>query len=272
MNWLGSGNNAHMHYKTVNERSRRVAVLAYDGLSMFEFAVAVKIFGPHDVPMLSDSWYDMTVCGEAADVLMDNGLTLQVRGDLASVACAGTVVVPPCSDASNVSEPVLVALVEAHRRGARIVSLCTGASVLARAGLLHGRRAVTHWAECEALSDAYPSVTVDPSVLYVDEGDILTSAGSAASIDLCLHIVRLDHGAEKAGRLARSLVVQPYRDGGQAQFIETPTPTVTHTDLLADTLTWMLENLNEPMTVAGLARRVSISPRSFTRHFLSTTG
>lgn len=269
-----SGDNDYMRSKTASPdvRSRHVAVLAYDGLSMFEFAVAVEIFGPHEVPQLGKDWYAMSVCGDTAHVSMDNGLSMQVPRRLGAVCRAGTVIVPPCADASTVPESVLSALRHAHQRGARIVSLCTGAFVLARAGLLDGRRAVTHWADCDNFAEAYPAVTVDPSVLYVDEGDILTSAGSAASIDLCLHIVRLDHGADIADRLARSLVVQPHRRGGQAQFIETPMPVTGHFDPLTTTMTWMLEHLYEPMTVASLARRTHTSPRSFMRHFAATTG
>ncbi|CAB4887421.1 unannotated protein [freshwater metagenome] len=263
-----------MRSETANPdgRSNRVAVLAYDGLSMFEFAVAVEIFGPHEVPQLDAGWYECAVCGDTAQARMDNGLLIEVPRRLDALARAGTVIVPPCADASTVPGGVLSALRQAHERGARIVSLCTGAFVLARAGLLDGRRAATHWAESDAFAAAHPAVTVDPSVLYVDDGDILTSAGSAASIDLCLHIVRLDHGVAVAGRLARSLVVQPHRRGGQAQFIEAPMPATGNVDSLATTVTWMLEHLDEPMTVASLARRAHTSPRSFTRHFVATTG
>ncbi len=160
----------------------------------------------------------------------------------------------------------------AHRRGARIVSLCTGAFVLAEAGLLAGRRVTTHWAECGELARRHPDVVVDPDVLYVDDDDVLTSAGSAASIDLCLHVVRKDHGAEVATALARQLVVPPYRDGGQAQYIETPIPPTVETDLFADTIAWVQSNLDEPITVAELAERSAMSRRTFARRFLATTG
>ena len=262
-----------MRSKTAKSGSRRVAIVAYDGLSMFEFAAAVEVFGPHDVPSLGpDNWYDLLICAESASVRMDNGLTMNVPRRLASAAGAHTVVVPPCESPDAVSDSVLTMIRRAHARGARIVSLCTGAFVLGRAGVLDGRRAATHWADCARFADAFPAVTVDPSVLYVDEGDILTSAGSAASIDLCLHIVRLDHGADVAGRLARSLVVQPHRDGGQAQFIETPMPAMAGSRSMTDIVVWMGEHLDEPVTVADLARRASMSPRSFARHFVSITG
>ena len=155
----------------------------------------------------------------------DAGFRFEVSGRLDRLRTADMVIVPPTDRPELVSAEVLRALREAHVRGARIVSLCTGASVLAAAGLLAGRRATTHWTECDELARRYPDVSVDPGVLYVDGGDgILTSAGSAASIDLCLHVVRQDYGAEIATRLARQLVVPPHRDGGQAQYIDMPWP------------------------------------------------
>ena len=135
---------------------------------------------------------------------------------------------------------------QAHARGCRIISLCTGAFALAEAGLLDGRRATTHWTECDELARRYPKVMVDPGVLYVDEGDVLTSAGSAASIDLCLHVVRQDYGTEIATQLARQLVVPPQRDGGQAQYIDAPLPELDSSSLFADTVRWLQEHLDEP--------------------------
>ena len=160
----------------------------------------------------------------------------------------------------------------AHARGARIISLCTGAFVLARTGLLDGRRAVTHWDECEGFAAQFPAVTLDPEVLYVDEGDILTSAGVAASIDLCLYLVRCDHGADVATLLARHLVVPPHREGGQAQYIDHPIPKADGADPMAGTLTWMSEHLDRDLTIGELADRAAMSPRSFARHFVATTG
>ena len=144
--------------------------------------------------------------------------------------------------------------------------------MLARTGLLDGRRAVTHWSECAALAERFPDVLVDPSVLYIDDGDILTSAGSAASIDLCLHIVRRDLGAEVSNRLARSLVVQPHRAGGQAQYIETPLPVDRSGSPLTETVSWMSAHLEEDISVDELARRAAMSPRSFARRFAALTG
>jgi transcriptional regulator GlxA family with amidase domain len=168
-------------------------------------------------------------------------------------------------------EPVLAALRAADRRGARIVSICTGAFVLAQAGLLDGRRAATHWRDASTLARLFPEVTVDRDVLYVDEGRVLTSAGVAAGIDLCLHLVRRDLGAEEANRIARRMVVAPHRGGGQAQFVERPVP-ATSGDGLGPTCAWMLERLDEPLTVQEMARHAARSERSFARHFRAATG
>jgi len=152
------------------------------------------------------------------------------------------------------------------------MSLCTGAAILAAAGLLDGHRATTHWSECAALARRYPQVAVDPRVLYVDEGDLLTSAGSAASLDLCLHVVRRDYGAEVAARFARDLVVPLHRDGGQAQYIEAPMPAPGADDLFASTIGWLRGNLEQDITVATLATRSAMSSRTFARRFVSSTG
>jgi transcriptional regulator GlxA family with amidase domain len=160
----------------------------------------------------------------------------------------------------------------AHSRASRIVSLCTGAFALASAGLLDGRRATTHWTECAELARRFPAVQVDPKVLFVDEGDIMTSAGSAAGIDLCLHIVRQDYGTEVATQLARQLVVPPQRDGGQAQYIDMPMPEPGGGSLFAGTLAWLQEHLAEPVTVEDLAARSAMSPRTFARRFQAALG
>ena len=165
----------------------------------------------------------------------------------------------------------LEALRAAHARGARVASICTGAFVLAHAGLLDGRRATTHWAHAERLAERYPAVTVDPGVLYLDEGDVLTSAGVAAGIDLCLHLVRRDHGAEVANAVARRIVVAPHRDGGQAQFVEAPVP-VAEEHGLEPTRAWATERLREPLTVAAMARHAACSERTFARRFRAETG
>ena len=167
----------------------------------------------------------------------------------------------------------MTALRQARSRGQRLMSLCTGAFVLAAAGLLDGRTATTHWSECADLARRYPRVTVDPGVLYVDEGDLLTSAGSAASLDLCLHVLQRDYGTQVATRVARDLVIPLHRPGGQAQYIETPVPEPDGGgDLFADTISWLQAHLDQEVTVADLAARAAMSPRTFARRFPASTG
>jgi transcriptional regulator GlxA family with amidase domain len=244
-----------------------VGVVVFDGVAMFETAVAFEVFGSDSVASL----YRLSTHGPGP-VRLDTGLSLTPSHSLSSLHRAHTVIVPPCEAPEGPPETVLRALRRAHARGARLVSLCTGAFVLAAAGLLDGRGVTTHWAACDDLAAGYPRVKVDPDVLYVDDGDILTAAGSAASIDLCLHLVRTDHGAQVASQVARDLVVPPYRDGGQAQYIDTPLPAVDATDRFAATIAWAQQNLGEPITVTALAARSAMSRRTFARHFAATTG
>jgi transcriptional regulator GlxA family with amidase domain len=205
-------------------------------------------------------------------VTADGGFQIQAEHGLTKLRQADTVLVLPTERPDQVPPEVLVALRAAHRRGARLVSLCTGAFILAAAGLLNSRRATTHWTECADLARRYPLVSVDPAVLYVDEGDILTSAGTAAGIDLCLHVVRRDYGTEVATQRARQMVVPPQRDGGQAQYIDAPMPEVDSSDLFADTISWLEEHVDQPVQVHDLAARAAMSPRTFARRFLATTG
>jgi transcriptional regulator GlxA family with amidase domain len=182
------------------------------------------------------------------------------------------VIVPGWADVDADPPADLVAAVRAaHEAGARVASLCTGAFVLAAAGLLDGRRATTHWAHTDALAARYPRVTVDPDVLYVDNGSVLTSAGKAAAMDLCLHLVRLDHGSAVANTVARRLVVPPHRDGGQAQFVTAPVP-VRDGRPLAELFDWALDRLAQPLTVPDLARQATMSTRNLVRHFRAATG
>ncbi|WNV86846.1 helix-turn-helix domain-containing protein [Umezawaea sp. Da 62-37] len=248
---------------------RTVVLALYEGAMLFEAATAIEVFGV-DRGDIADPWYDFTVCGPGAAHL---GGVARVASDttFAPVLDAHTVVVPAYHD---VDEPppadVVAALRAAHARGARIVSLCTGAFVLAAAGLLDGRRVTTHWSHAATLATRYPEVVVDADVLYFDDHPILTSAGKAASMDLCLHVVRTDHGAAAANTLARRLVVPPHRAGGQAQFITAPAPVDgTH---LQDLMRWATEHLHEPLTVRQLADRVNMSTRNLARHFVATTG
>lgn len=264
-----------MHAKTARlaKGSHVVALLVYDGLSMFEFAVACRVFGSEHPVQPGQPWYQLMVCGpDVPSVTLDSGLRLDISNSLVQAELAGTVVVPPLDDPDGIAPEVVSAVRAARDRGARVVSLCNGAFVLAAAGLLDGRRATTHWAECAEMARRYPDVRVDPDVLYVDDGDVLTSAGSAASLDLCLHLVRQDHGSEAATALARDLVVPPYRAGGQAQYIDVPIPVPATSDLFAHTMAWVQENLDQPISVSDLADRSAMSRRSFARHFVATTG
>jgi AraC family transcriptional activator FtrA len=253
--------------------SRDVAVVVYDGFDLFELGVACEVFGDDSWVAPDDPWYRLFVCGDqSVPVTADGGLQILVPHGLEKLSSVDTVIVTPTYRPEAVSQSVLEALRSAHAHGSRIVSLCSGAFVLAEAGLLDGRRAATHWTECDELARRYPKVHVDSGVLFVDEGDILTSAGSAAGIDLCLHVVRRDFGSEVATQLARQLVVPPQRDGGQAQFIATPLPVLDSSNLFADTIAWVQEHLDEPVTVEDLAARSAMSPRTFARRFVAATG
>ena len=200
--------------------SHDVAIVVYDGFTPFELGVVCEVFGDDRWVPSGDPWYRLFICGDTSGpVTADTGFQILVPHGLETLARVDTVIVSPTYRPEEVPASVFEALRRAHARGCRILSLCGGAFVLAEAGLLDGRRAATHWADCDELARRYPSLSVDSGVLFVDEGDILTGAGSAASIDLCLHIVRQDYGSEVATQLARQLVVPPQRDGGQAQYI-----------------------------------------------------
>jgi AraC family transcriptional regulator, transcriptional activator FtrA len=246
-----------------------VAVAATDGMLHFELALAYEVFGsaPDAVP---GPWYDVRVCG-TQDVRVGRFL-LEPDCGLDWLTQAGTVLVPALADVDEDPPADLVDAVRAaHEAGARVVSLCTGVFVLAAAGLLDGLRATTHWAHTEQLAARYPRVTVDPDVLYVDNGSVLTSAGKAAAMDLCLHVVRLDHGSAIANVVARRLVVPPHRAGGQAQFVTTPVPDQDGHPL-AELLPWVMRRLDQPLTVEDLARQANMSSRHLARHFRSITG
>jgi transcriptional regulator GlxA family with amidase domain len=261
------------HQLARTRRVRDVAVVVFDGVSAFDLGVACEVFGSNDMSGLGVPWYRLFVCGVGpGPVAVSGGFQMQAAHGLERIRQVGTLVVPPTEDIDRVPTEVFEVLRRAHARGCRILSFCTGAFVLAEAGLLDGRRATTHWEECDELARRFPEVSVDPGVLYVDEGDILTSAGSAASIDLCLHVVRQDYGSEVATQLARQLVVPPQRHGGQAQFIETPFSTVGDPGFFASTVAWAQEHLNEPLTVGDLAARSAMSPRTFARRFVASTG
>ncbi|MET8369290.1 helix-turn-helix domain-containing protein [Micromonospora sp. DT68] len=235
----------------------------------FELALAYEVFGtrPDAVP---GPWYDLRVCGTRSVRL--GRFLLEPDCGLDRLADAGTVIVPGLVDIDQDPPAELVEAVRAaHKVGARVVSLCTGVFVLAAAGLLDGLRATTHWAHTDTLAARYPQVTVDPDVLYVDNGSVLTSAGKAAAMDLCLHLVRRDYGSAVANIAARRLVVPPHRAGGQAQFVTTPVPAQDE-HALADLLPWVMRRLDQPLTVEDLARQSNMSSRHLTRQFRSVTG
>ena len=250
----------------------RVTAVALDGISPLDLGAVVEVFGiDRD---LTPSWYEFSLCGhQRGSVATRGGLRLAVERNLSELSTADTVIVLPVARfmTERPPEALLEALVAAHARGCRIVSVCLGTFVLAAAGLIDGRPATTHWRYCAQLAEAYPAVEVVPDVLYVDAGDILSSGGVAAGIDLCLHIVRHDFGAEIANRLARRLVVGPHRDGGQAQFVEHPVP-CDPIGPLGPTLIWALEHLHESLTVEILAKVANLSSRTFYRRFQENTG
>ena len=249
-----------------------VAVLVLPDVVAFDLVLVTHVFGTKR-PHAGVAKYRVLVCAESPGlVLMGNGIPISIERGLDALAEADTVVVPGRCDADEpVPAPVLEALRAAAARGARTVSICTGAFVLAQAGLLDGRRATTHWGWAERLATQHPGVSVDPRVLYVDDDRVLTSAGMAAGLDLCLHIVRSDHGAEVSNAIARRMVVAPHRAGGQAQFIDQPMP-VTRDETLQRTQRWVLERLGEPLTVDAMAREANASVRHFTRRFHAEFG
>lgn len=244
-----------------------VAILAVGDILHFELGVAYEIFG--NPPLEADDWYDVVLCGPGP--VRVGPFTVEPAAGLDRATTAGTVIVPALADPDVVPEALVTAVRAAHEAGARVASLCTGAFVLGAAGLLDGRRATTHWAHAADLAERHPSATVDPDVLYTDNGSVLTAAGKAAALDLCLHMVHLDHGAGLANSVARRLVAQPHRPGGQAQFVSTPVPS-RDDHRLAGVMAWALERLDEPLTVPDLARRAHTSPRNLGRQFHALLG
>jgi AraC family transcriptional regulator, transcriptional activator FtrA len=251
----------------------RVTVLLYEGMSAFELGIVTEVFGlPR--PEFDVDWYDLTICsGTVEPVTMVGRATMQTPYGLDAFAAGQTVIVPGVSDVRADTSPELVAaLRRAHRRGARLVSICSGAFALAAAGILDGRRAATHWRYADILAERFPKVTVDADVLYVDDGRVLTSAGSAAGLDLCVHLVRKDFGPSIANAVARRLVTAPHRSGGQAQFIEAPVAEGVDDDRIERTMSWALSNLDKPITIEDLARRARMSTRTYLRHFKLASG
>ncbi|GGU53388.1 helix-turn-helix domain-containing protein [Streptomyces lavendofoliae] len=252
---------------------KNVTTVVLDGVHPFELGVVCEVFGldrsddglpVHDFAVVS---------AEGSRLRTHAGFTLEVEQGLDRLADADLIVVPAGGNyvGRPYPEPLLTALRDAVVRGARVLSVCTGAFVLGAAGLLDGRRCTTHWRHADELARRHPLARVEPDVLYVDAGPVVTSAGTAAGIDACLHLVRQAYGHEVANTIARRMVVPPHRDGGQAQYIDRPLPR-TRCDTVGDVLDWMERHLDREITVEQLAVRAHMSPRTFARRFQQETG
>ncbi|GHG33047.1 MULTISPECIES: helix-turn-helix domain-containing protein [Amycolatopsis] len=254
------------------EFSHRVVAIVTEESNPFEMGVATELFGLRR-PELDRPWYDFTLCAATPSVRMNLGMfTLSGVAGLEAADTANTLIVPA---RPNTGVPTAPAIIEAIRRaadrGARLVSFCTGAFALAEAGVLDGKRATTHWQWAASLAARFPQVRWEPDVLFIDEGNVLTAAGSAASLDLGLHLIHRDHGAEVVNAVSRRLVFTGHRDGGQRQFIARPVPAVPDTSL-APVLAWALERLDTPLTVTDLAARAATSPATLHRKFRAELG
>ncbi|ENF7815560.1 transcriptional regulator FtrA [Enterobacter soli] len=251
----------------------QVVVLAYDGLCTFEFGVAVEVFGlPR--PEMGDDWYRFAVAAvDEGELRATGGIRILADGDLRLLEHADLIVVPGWRGMdSSVPEALCDALRQASARGCQVMSICSGVFVLAASGLLDGRRATTHWRYIETLKTRFPAIDVVEDVLYQDEGDILTSAGSAAGIDLCLHVVRRDYGMEAANRVARRLVIPPHRDGSQTQQLSRPVAQLRESQRFGQLFDFLHQHLAQPHSVDSLSRRVGMSQRTFLRRFQDATG
>jgi AraC family transcriptional activator FtrA len=249
-----------------------VVSLAYDRLALFEFGITAEFFALAR-PELDFVPYRFAVAAADPPPLRAlGGVRVEVDGGLELLRDANLIVVPGWRDLEAAPRPEIThALRKAAERGARIVSICSGVFLLAHAGFLDGRRATTHWRHTENLARLFPNIRVAPDVLYVDEGNVMTSAGSAAGIDQLLHLVRKDYGPNVANAFARRMVVPPHRDGGQSQFVVQPIAVRTN-DRIASVADWMAGNLNEAITIEGLADRAAMSVRTFTRRFRAASG
>ena len=249
-----------------------VAVAVTPHAPIFELAVPCEVFGISR-PELMDPWYGFRLCARDPETPVAAGFRVATTCGLEGLMGAGTVIVPACANVHEAPPPDLVAAVRAaYERGARVAAICSGAFLLAAAGLLDGRRATTHWMHAAELARRYPKVRIDASVLYIEDGGVFTSAGTAAGLDLCLELVRRDHGSAVANALARRIVIPPHRDGGQAQYVEAPVPGHAGDDGLAEVLEWALHRLDRPLTLADLADAAHVSPRTLARRFAAGVG
>ncbi len=254
-------------------RANTVAVIAFDGISPFHLSVPCAVFG-EDRTGANMPKFELMVCSaEKARLQTSAGFSIETRYGLKDLSRASMIIVPSWRDTAEIPPKALLdALRRAHKRGALIVGLCLGSYVLAAAGLLDGRAATTHWHWAKDLAQRYPLISVNPDVLYVDDGDIITSAGTAAAIDCCLHILRRQYGAEVASCVARRMVVSPHRQGGQAQYIPQPVRDVSTVDHFAEVLEWTQRNLHKPHSLDTLAERALMTRRTFTRRFKQVMG
>ncbi|BFV56592.1 helix-turn-helix domain-containing protein [Kitasatospora sp. CMC57] len=261
-----------MPHESSQSRPHRVVVVVDENSNPFELGCATEVFGLHR-PEIGYPLYEFELCSPEPGTLMRDGFfTLTGVAGLEAAETADTLIVPNRPDTDVPRRPaVLAAVRRAHARGARLVGFCSGAFTLAEAGVLDGRRATAHWQWADSFRARFPAVRLEADVLFVDDGDILTSAGSAAALDLGLHLVRRDHGAEVANSVSRRLVFAAHRDGGQRQFVERPVPALPD-ESLAPVLAWAQERLDEPLTVADLAARAAVSPATLHRRFRTEVG
>jgi transcriptional regulator GlxA family with amidase domain len=265
--------NRAMQTTKARPRNIRIAVIAFDGITPFHLSVPSLVFGNVDggpgIPA-----FDVHVCALTKGAIATSaGFSIIVDKDLRALKTADVVIMPSWhDDYREVPAELVDALRRAHARGARMVGLCLGSFPLAEAGLLDGKTATTHWEAADVMSKRFPKVKIDPDVLYVADGELLTSAGVAAGLDCCLHLLRESCGAEIANRVARRLVIAPHRQGGQAQFIERPVPASNSDNRFSQVLDWINANLGQEHSIDSLADRAAMSRRNFTRHFRQATG
>lgn len=255
----------------ISDMGQVVALAVSDGVPVFELAAPCAIFGTDRSELTGSDWYTFRVCSPPR-ARIDQWFSAATPYTYDSLVDADTVIVPACHDADFAPPQDLVdAVAAAASRGARVASICTGVCVLAAAGLLDGRRAATHWLHAPILAERFPNVIIDADPLYIDHGDVLTSAGKSAGTDLCLHLVRTDYGAYVANQVARRLVAPPHREGHQRQYME-PAPTLPADDIVANTMDWALGRLDQPVTVEDMARYANVSSRTLHRRFFGRTG